>query len=388
MVQISVFDFKPEYGHKELKLADGTRIGHLPKDPNLFLGYSTIYYGSTGSGKSTAILEELYLIKDLVDRIVTFSPTNEVNSTFNVCQPAITIHSNLTFVKIKAIYESQKKISRLYSIVNKMENLAPIFTRMKDIPKLSVNYYRALHKIHRYRQLYDEALKESNKKKMSFDEKKNFQADLSTKLGDKIRDVYKTTISEHKHVLIQNTNDVFELGILKNIDLNPNLVIIMDDCVEEIYNISKKHKVTSDEEFSMDSLFSKGRHFFITIIIAAQDDNKILPAIKKNAYVSIFTEPESANHFAESKSNAFSKSKKERFRKVIDAVFTSPSPDMANHKKLVYCMRGNQDSMFTYKIADKYNNFRVGSKDFWAECEAAQSRDPQEIDRDFVREYR
>jgi hypothetical protein len=383
----SVFEFLPEYGNKELKLADGSVIGHLPKDPRMFVGYSTIYYGSTGSGKSTAILEQLHLIRNSVDRVVTFSPTNDVNMTYNTCQPLLTIHRNLTFEKIRDIFEQQKKISTFYAIINKMEILEPIFHKMKSIPALNHQYYKAIAKIGAYRQQYAEKMGRLRGQNLPFDVAKNQEAEYHGKLNDHIRNVYKNTIIEARHILLQNISDTTQIKILQRINMNPNLLIIMDDCIEEIYQISKKHKTNSEDEFSMDTLFSKGRHFNITIIIAAQDDNKVLPAIKKNTYISIFTEAESANHFAESKSNAFTKEKKKKFQLAINAVFNSQT-NTVNHKKLVYCMRGQGNNMFTYKIADVCRNFRVGSEEFWNKCLRAQNNfKPEDADRQFIENF-
>lgn len=153
----------------------------------------------------------------------------------------------------------------------------------------------------------------------------------------------------------------------------------MDDCIDDIVAISgksKKDKSGDSKPSIMDTIFSRGRWAYITIIIAAQDDVKVTAAIRKNTYISIFTDAECAQHFMESKANSIMAQKRKYASIVINAIFNDGQLTR-NDKKLVYYRLGSLDkNMFTYKIADVYDNIDIGSPAFKLACAKISNRQP------------
>ena len=83
--------------------------------------------------------------------------------------------------------------------------------------------------------------------------------------------------NNHTHVLEHGTDE--DKFIVKNMDCNPRLLLILDDCVSSGANELNK---------AITSIFFEGRHRYITLIIATQQDTKINKGLRDNAYISIF----------------------------------------------------------------------------------------------------
>lgn len=364
--------FNPEYD-KAITLSDGSTIGHFPKDPALFLDRSAVYYGASGSGKTTAINEELYLLKDKIPNVAAFVPTNILNDSYTDTIPSNIIHQQLTRMKVEKIYSDQERKAQLYSMINKIETLRPIFQKIKTIPSLVNHYNKILQSISSVDCKLKMFLKRIDaQKSLTRADKEKHSKTAKKQCKNKIMNFYKDAIISCRDVLLALNNNDMEKTIITYIALNPRLLLIFDDCIEEINAISGKSKNKHGEMESsvMEKIFTKGRWLYITCIIATQDDNKVSTTIRKNAYVSIFTEGECAQHFMNNKSNSIMNTKKKRANLAIEAIFSDESKD--NHKKLVYYRLGNEHNTFTYKIADLYEQFRIGSDVLWKYCELAE----------------
>lgn len=366
--------FNPEMD-KALTLPDNSQIGHLPKDPNIYVDRSTIYYGASGTGKSTAIRQQLWLLKTLIPNAVAFAPTNDVNNTYTGVLPKKVIHSVLNRDKIEKIFREQEKKARLYTLVNSVDRLRPIFQKMKDISSLSPVYYRVLRSVEKMeaqaRQFISNA---GNNSELSFSEKKSLIGNAKKKCMEKSTEIYKNEIIQCRTKLLAVIDDPLMLTVIKYINMNPRLLLILDDCIDEIVAMSGKSKNKRGEMAPsiMDTIFTRGRWAYITIIIATQDDNKVTTTMRKNSYVSIFTDGECASHFMENKANSIMKDKRKRALLVCEEIFSDNTE--TNYKKMVYYRLGNKQSWFTYIIADLYDNFKFGSDDLWNLCSKVEER--------------
>ena len=383
-----MYPFKPIY-EKAIILPDKSKLGHTPLDPMIFLDRSTVYYGASGTGKSTAIREQLKLLENLVSRVVCFTPTNDVNETYTDAIPSCVINKTLSREKIEKIFEEQEKKAAIYTEINKIEMLKDVFNEMRNITSLVGEYYTVVNKIKVVDAKLDRFIRTTNARlDLNYGEKLDLISSTKNEAENSIKEIYRIAIRKNSTMLTVHLKDEILRAVVQNIDYNPRLLLIMDDCIDDIVAIcskSKKSKTGDSKPSIMDTIFSRGRWAYITIIIAAQDDVKLIGAIRKNTYVSIFTDAESAQHYMENKTNAITKQKKVRANMVIDAVFNSKGEK--NFKKLVYYRLGEiGGNMFTYKIAEKYDKIKVGSPHFWAICDRASKsvKDKREVLRGLI----
>lgn len=377
--------FEPEWD-KALILPNKDKIGYLPKDPNIYLDQSTIYYGASGTGKSTLIRDTLYLLKPFIPNVAVFAPTNDMNETYTGIIPPLLIHSRLSRTKLEKIFENQEYKTRIYTSVNRLSNLRPIFEKIKDIQSISATYYRILRLVE---QLTDSARKHINivsqNDSLSFADKRQAIANTQKKCNKMILEWYKTAITECSSYLVDIFEDDYEKNLIRYININPRLLLVLDDCLSEIVAISGKKKNGKGDNAPsiIDTIFQRGRHAFITIIVAAQVDTGLHPAIRTNSYASIFTEHECANRFMGNKSNAIGKDKQKKAMIACVEIFSN-STDDDNFKKLVYYRAGNDTSFLTYTIADIHDTFRFGSDDLWRMCDHLMQQNANK-EKDFIR---
>jgi hypothetical protein len=90
-----------------------------------------------------------------------------------------------------------------------------------------------------------------------------------------------------------------ELQIIKCLNINPNLLLILDDCA---YNANVWCKYNEIKE-----IFMNGRHHKITLMISFQDDKLLDSSLRKNAFINIFTTEIVCNTFFNRSANNFSK---------------------------------------------------------------------------------
>lgn len=355
-------EFEPEYGERALKMPDGSYLGHLPSMLELYMNNS-IYYGSSGTGKTIAIVDHLFILRNLVSRVVAFSPTNKLNNTYDGIIPQRVINSNLTHEKIDKIFEEQSEVARLHGIANDIDNLEELFNYSKQIPAVSNDYIGVLNKITKLDSMKTMKIKEAKREKKTPNEIKFIERELDQKILEKKKDLYKRMLLKNRVLIINSIppEDIFNITILKNLDINPYLLIILEDCIEEVGIISKPR---NGKPSTLELIFSQGRHHKIILIISAQDDSKLTPLIRKNSFLNVFTESTVAIHFFENKANSFTKQTRHRAQMIVDGIFGAKETGR-NFKKLVWYRLGNPNNMFTYRLPEAHDKFQVGSDEFW-----------------------
>lgn len=365
-----VYNLVPEYDDKAIKISTGFELGLKPKDPAMFLDTTTIYYGASNSGKSTAMMEQLYLLKDLIPKYVVFCPSNEQNGSYSGVIPQKLIYSKITKQKLIEIFNDQANTAKLYRMVNNIDNLRCVFSKLKSHPTFTSTYYQTIENIKQYEHKTNNFINGvNNNNEISYVDKKKLEARALSKKEEDIIGMYKKAIKKHQKSLLSILTEPHYQTIVKYLDLNPRLLIIFDDCAEYIKCISKQSSKSRDgheDDSIISTYFTRARHNFITLMVSTQDDNMMTTTMRKNTMYSIFTEQECAIHFMRSTANGISGVKRKRAEAAIEAVFGDTTDD--NHKKLVYYRLGNKSSQFTYMIADIYPKFRLCDDIVWKFC--------------------
>jgi hypothetical protein len=333
-----------------LNVSADIKVKFLEKNAKYYLNRSTILFGASNSGKSTILIEMLYLLRDHVPNIFVFAPTAEANNAFDGIVPAPLIYKTVEIDILKNIYKRQQAATKIYNTVNKLTELRKLFEKVADyksVEAAKLAYNNANSIIQR---------KQSDPS-IDFVERRSAVSEVK-----EVRDNYLTKL--YKSVIRCNKKRLRNMGlpeqyryIIKYLDFNPNCVVVLDDCGAILKKFQKEEVVKK--------IIFQGRHNNINLILTLQDDLNLDSSIKKNAFVNVFTTSRCAAAYFERGSNSFSKKEKEMSDKIITHIFTPTVK--RDFKKLVYLR--DDINPFRYTIADLYDNFRFGSPSLWEMCD-------------------
>lgn len=333
-----------------LNVSADIKVKYLEKSAKYYLNRSTILFGASNSGKSTILVEILYLLKNHVPNIFVFAPTAEANNAFDGFIPSPLIYKTVEITILKEIYKRQQASTKIYNTVNDIPALRTLFERVADNKSIDVaklTYANANAIIQR----------KKNDININFVEKRSVISEVKEVRDEYLVKLYKHTIRTNRKRLKNMGISDKEKYIIKYLDFNPNCVVVLDDCGAILKKFQKEEVVKK--------IIFQGRHNYINIILTLQDDLNLDSSIKKNSFVNIFTTSRCAAAYFERGSNSFSKKEKECAAKIINYIFT-PSAKK-DYKKLVYLR--DEMNPFRYTIADLYDNFRFGSPSLWKMCD-------------------
>jgi hypothetical protein len=319
-------------------------VQELEINYNQFLDKTTLLFGESGTGKSFVMVDILYQLQPHVEQIIVISPTDRNNHTYDGgLVPLPCIHYEITKQLLINIWERQTALAAVYSRANKLETLRQLYAMIPN--DSSAGIIESIHK--KLRDFKNEIT----------------QTDPST-AGSKIADmenecrrlvtmIWKDAINKHRGRLQRLALTEDQKYSLNYLNLNPRLVLIFDDCTEQL----KKFKTDP----VIQKLFYQGRHVYITALIACHTDKALDPELKKNAYVSFFTEETCARCYFMKDSTSLDKEGKKRADDALKTAFTP----LAKHQKLVWI---RNDKNFYKYTASAHSGFRFGSQYIWDFC--------------------
>lgn len=315
------------------------------KDVDYFLNRSVILYGASNSGKSTIIKDLLYMLKPHIPNAIVICPTNDLNKSYDGFIPRQLIHPEVTEQLLDDILKRQSLSVKLYNLAN-------------DIGKL--------------KSLYDQMPRKDDQ---SLEKLQRAYEMVRVKCGNEQLDAAhrNNLISFYRKIISKNTKYIDNISLsepdkllVKNININPNFLIIIDDAA---VSANKWCKYESTKE-----LFFNGRHHKITFMIAFQDDKPLDSMLRKNAFINIFTTEQVCNTFFNRGANNFTRKEKDAAEQASAKTFGDPSN---KYRKLVY-LRGNEEPFYHY-TADIAPDFIFGSTHLLKLCDQV-SRNENEFD--------
>jgi len=333
-----------------------------------FLDKTTVLYGESKTGKSTIIVDILFHLQPHVDQIIVFSPMDRQNHTYDGgIVPPPCIHYTINDKLLDDIWERQSALANVYTRANDPDTLEKLFSRIP--PQKSSKALEQLGQIRSRMQTYETELIE-----VEIPEIVSVKVEEMRQQCDKLRIlVYKTYINQCKNYLKDLKLSKKEKFSLDYLNLNPRLVIIFDDCTEMMKKF-KSHRV-------MQKLFYQGRWAFITALIACHTDKALDPELKKNTFVTVFTEETCAAAYFNRASNDLDKDARKRAKDACKFAFTP----MAKHQKLVWI---RDEKKFFTLTARKHDNFRFGCEAIWEFCNTVKIEAGGTLsDNKFIRDF-
>jgi hypothetical protein len=333
---------------KSIFTKEGDEIRWMPKDINLYLDKTTLLFGGTFSGKTTIIEEILYLTKEYIPNYLVVASENSKKAYQNKL-PARCIKKDLSKKKLQKIWDRQFYTTQLYNTANDITVLESLFNKVPD--RESIVMLNAIKK------RADECVRTiESSPNLNFAQKKSQKTAIEDLLTKRIKELYKSAIKKNQTYLENMRLTAHEKIALEYLELNPRLMIILDDVTDKFGTWMAYFKKSEINPFN--SIFYQGRHNYITLVFAAHDDKIVDTELRKNSRVTIYTTSASLMTSIDKKSNGYTKKEKKEADHMAAALFGSEDNGIKTHQKLCYIREDPHP--FRYTIANLYPDFTLG----------------------------
>lgn len=330
----------------------------------LFLNRLTILYGESGTGKTMLISHILHSLKDKIPIAIVANPTNKLNKSYDSIFPPQAIHDDMTKDLLIRIFKRQTQSLAMHNLIHDIDVLDPIFRKVasgedhQKIQKLKDVLGRTVRSI---RDEYEEIEGEHMINKVNEMHK------------EKCINIMRKSIFKKQASLLNDHMLTEEQQIIvKNINFNPNILLLLDDCASSV----KEWKDLKE----MKQLFFEGRHYHATVIIAMQNESILPPPLRNNAHINIFTTEAVVNTYFKKESSGVSTSQRKKIYDIAKVIFEdSCDRKRPNYKKM--CFFGpviKVDKRIQYIIA-KPRIFRFGSDIYWELCKRIKKNEHSDM---------
>lgn len=342
-----------------LHTESGKKVPKLVLSAAMFIDKTIVLYGPSNTGKTVIAKTIMRLLNGHIEQVLTVSPNELTNRSYDgvVDPPLLFLRAYLpdpanpkkddgtkgTIRFLEAIWNRQMMMRAVYQRANNAEVLSRLFGRLpRDARVEGVDVIRRINKKRGHvvervrRQFADDPGRCTEKVK-----------EVNEKFKQMLVLIYKKYITPYYDVLFAlETLTEDELYSLTYLQFNPRLLLVLDDCAAELKPLFNK------EIFR--KLFYQGRHASITTILIAQDDTDVPANLRKNAFVSIFTDPIVASSNFERPANKFSKPTKQLVAELLPEVFVG-------NRKLAYIREDARRQHFYHLEVPYPKPFRFGS---------------------------
>jgi len=343
----------------------GKGVPELDFQPSQFIDKTTVLFGPTRTGKTVLVKNIMRLVQHRIDQVLVIAPSEISNRSYEGFVEPSLIHYRLWLPDpnnpkknndtllggqrfLTAIWQRQTMMASIYTRVNNKTTLSSLYRRLSQNHRQEGDKY--LSKIEKKRQRVIEDLKKITD--MGYREEKHKEVD--EKFTEMSILIYKRFVSLEVDELwnMELTDD--EKWALNYIHFNPRLLIVFDDCAAQLKPFFNK------PEFR--PLFYQNRHAYISLIICCQDDTDLPTNLRKNAFVSIFTDPIICKTNFDRGSNMFPKQTKDYVKDILDTIFVK-------YRKLVYIRDDPAKQNFYHLCVGYPRQFKFGSEALLSLCD-------------------
>lgn len=350
--------------------SSGKRIPELQLKPSLVIDRTTVLYGPSKTGKTVIVKNIMDITRDHIEQVIVVAPTEPSNRSYDGYVDPSLIHyrMNLPDPKEKRDTEQKAALRFLVAIWNRQEMMAAIYTRANNLETLASLYTRLSGKDQKVGDAYVASL-ERKRRRVVDNVKRQYaqepgQRDTKVKeVDDKFKKmlvlVYKKFLTPAvEHLWAKKDLSEDERYSLQYLHFNPRLLLIFDDCAADLKPFFSKD--------IMRKLFYQNRHVFITVILCCQDDSDLIPNLRKNAFISIFTEAVVCTSNFNRATNNFPKSTKEYVADIVPDVYQG-------YRKLAYIREDDKRQHFYHLTCSLPRPFVFGSSALAELCNSVRS---------------
>jgi energy-coupling factor transporter ATP-binding protein EcfA2 len=357
--------------HGVLTTEKGAKIPPLPVSPAMYLDRSIVIYGPSGSGKTIITKHIMQTLNGYIEQLFIVSPSEPTNRAYEGFVDPPFIHYRLYLADpanpkkddgakgalrfLEEIWKRQEMMSAVYSRANNAKVLSELFGRLPVERRREG--VRIIDGLNRKR----ERVKERVEKQFASTPGRRVEKvkEINEKFRKMLVLIYKKYIAPYYAELWEREDlSEDERYSLQYLNFNPRLLLIFDDCAAQLKPCFSK------EIFRL--LFYQNRHSHITFILCCQDDTDLPTNLRKNAFVSVFTEQIVCASNFERPSNKFPKPTKTYVAENVADIFRG-------HRKLAYIREDDRRQHFYHLQVPYPRPFRFGSGAFHELCVAIQS---------------
>ena len=342
-----------------LTTSSGNRVPRLPISPTLFIDRTVAIYGPSGTGKTVITKHIMQAVQGHIEQIIIVAPSEPSNRSYAGFVDPPFIHYRMFLADpanpkkddgprgalrfLEAIWKRQEMMAAIYTRANNPDVLAQLYARISSSARRagsdiieSVNEKRA--------RVVDRVRKQHAADSGRCEERIK---DVNSKFKKMLVLIYKKFITpEYEELWARSDLSEDERYSLAYIAFNPRLLLIFDDCAAQLKPFFTK------DIFRL--LFYQNRHSFITVIISCQDDTDLPANLRKNAYVSFFTEAVVCASNFERSSNKFGKPARTYIADIAPDIFRG-------NRKLAYIREDERRQHFYHFECPYPKPFRFGS---------------------------
>ncbi len=326
-------------------------IHWLPKHVTTYMHKTVLIIGGSGSGKTITIEEVLYLLRDHVPNIIVFTPESSSKYYSDKVDPRCIKH-DISMKRIIDIWERQKIVTEVYNNANNLDMLESIFNIIYDRESGElVNWLKSKAEESYY------AVDNSN---LNHGDKKQQKYNIRDALNKQLMRIYKDSIRKNKEAIYKKKNMLteYQISAVEFLDLNPELVVVIDDMSEDFKNVVKSFNKSNNKN-AVASIFFKCRHNHLTFVFGVHEEKYVDTELRKNAHLTIYADVASFTAAISKESNGFNKLDRKDLIIYADCIFTAQK-GIKNHKKL--CVLRGDPHPYRYTIADEWPEFTIGCK--------------------------
>jgi hypothetical protein len=320
------------YGHSAVRTRmsvlvteGGRRIPELEFSPTLFVDRTTVIYGPSKTGKTCFVKNIMRAVSGHIGQVLVVAPSEPSNRSYENFVDPLLIHYRLHLPDptdrkdsetkaatrfLERVWKRQEMMAAIYSRANEPKTLRGLYGRLTHAERKDNDRYLASLERKR-RRVVDDVRRQCAREPGRRDEKVKEIDDKFTKMVVLLYKKFLTPMVETLYARKDLTDD--ERHALHYLHFNPRLLLIFDDCAAQLKPFFNKELFRK--------IFYMNRHSYITVIICCQDDTDLPTNLRKNAFVSVFTEPIVAVSNFERASNQFPKSIRAVVAEICPEVF-------------------------------------------------------------------
>jgi hypothetical protein len=325
------------------------QIPHFEWNPALLVDKTISIIGPSGTRKTTIVKQIMNELKDHVEQCLVVNATELANKSYSDIVDPLLIHTR------PWLPDGKMNIKGSGSTKSRGDDEKKGVYRFLDTlwkrQEMMVSIYRRANNLTSLHKLYDRI--PDDRDKIKWDKYISLIKEVKSRTIAKIKKDYRTQAGECAQK-IKEVEDKFEemlilvykkfiipnIDYLKQyyekfsedekysfqyIDFNPRILVIFDDCAAELKTFFNKDIFRK--------MFYQNRHPKITFIICCQDDTDLPPNLKKNAFLSIYTDAVSSTSNFERKTSGLTKNmQKDMVDQVIPAIFKDESTKLVFYR--------------------------------------------------------
>lgn len=337
---------------RDILSINGTDVYKLDDDAKHFINKSTIIFGPSMTGKTTIIHHIMYLLKSMVPMIVVVCPLTSAEY-YKSKVPDYLIHHELTKVTIENLVKRQEDLKQCKDIADDILVLENLYEHCQSKDD----------KIKQYKALYRETRKRVEENKdISAHEKSVTLENMEKDYKESVRAFYKAAINNNLEYLTKHKKHLLtdkESVCLRCINSNTRLMIIFDDVTEFF---AQWMNYFSGDVNPFHSIFYRGRHFDITIVISCHSNKFLRKELRSNAHNVIYTSIDTVS----AEIRDLPPQLKKQTLNIAKQVFDNEEESKTGIKKYrKYCYIKDNIHSHRYIIASRNGDFRCGHEYLW-----------------------